>query len=210
MKIRSFPVLFIVLLACNQKADKRTNNETTTDTSGKTQNIVQDNSVNPYAGVDISPMDMSYYPPDYPQQKMNSGFNELPSARIIYSRPHLQGRRLFHDVLKYNELWRLGANEATELELFKDAFIQGKKIKAGRYVLYCVPQPGEWTIRLNGNIDSWGLKPDPSKDIASFTVPVTETNNHLEFFTIVFEKKENGGNILMAWDNLEARLPISF
>ena len=210
MRIKFFTVLFLVLVSCNQKKESNEQKDPAIDSAGKTQNIKQENSANPYAGVDISPMDMSYFPPNFPQKKMTDSLGGPPLARIIYSRPHLQGRKLFQGVLKYGEPWRLGANEATEIELFKDATIQGKKIKAGRYVLYCIPQLTEWNIKLNGNIDSWGLKPDPSKDIASFVIPVTETPYHIEYFTLIFDKKDNGGNIIMTWDNLEARLPIEF
>jgi hypothetical protein len=160
--------------------------------------------------MDISPMDMSYFPVNYMKTKMASLTMEPPLARVIYSRPHLQGRHIFHEVLKYGQPWRLGANEATELQLFSDATIQGKKVKAGRYILYCIPQENEWTIVLNGYIDSWGLKQEPSKDIARFTIPITKTNTSLEYFTMVFLGKDKQAELLMAWDNVEARLPISF
>jgi hypothetical protein len=203
-------LLSLSIWACNHKKEKT---NTVTKTDGTTDSITtgkQETAVNPYAPVDISPMDMSYYPADYPKLKMADSISAPPMARVIYSRPHLQGRQLFHDVLKYGEPWRLGANEATELQLYRDASIQGKKLKAGRYVLYCIPQPDTWTIILNSNIDSWGLKPDSTKDIARFAVPVTQTTHHLEYFTIIFEKTDGGTELLMAWDNLEARLPIHF
>jgi Protein of unknown function (DUF2911) len=165
---------------------------------------------NPYDPIDISPMDMSYYPADYPKLKMTKAITAPPVARVIYSRPHLQGRQLFLDLLKYGQPWRLGANESTELQLYRNVTIQNKKVKSGRYVLYCIPKPGKWTIVLNSNIDSWGLQPDSTKDIAYFDVPVKHTNNHLEYFTIIFEKIDNGAELVMAWNNLEARLPINF
>src|SRR5262245_27099050 len=74
-----------------------------------------DTTVSTYTSVDKSPMDMSYFPVDYPKLKMTKNELSPPVARVIYSRPHLQGRQLFHDVLKYGEHWRLGANEATEI-----------------------------------------------------------------------------------------------
>ena len=172
--------------------------------------IIPGKNENPYAVVDISPMDMSYYPVDYPQQKMVKAISTLPLARVIYSRPHLQGRRLFQDLLKYGDPWRLGANESTELDIYSDAYIQDKKIKAGRYVLYCIPQPDNWTIIINSNIDSWGLHPDSTKDIVRFIIPVKQTANHLEYYTMIFEKTSSGADLLMAWDNLEARLPFRF
>lgn len=172
--------------------------------------VRSDITFNSYAPVDLSPMDMSYYPPDYPKMKMSKSFSGQPKARVIYSRPHLQGRHIFHEVLKYGEPWRLGANEATELQLFTDVTIEGQKIKAGRYVLYCIPQPTEWAVVLNTNTDAWGLQPDTSKDLARFTVPVKQTSNSLEYFTMVFEDTPAGTNLLMAWDNAEIRLPIRF
>ncbi|MBK6936330.1 MAG: DUF2911 domain-containing protein [Chitinophagaceae bacterium] len=166
--------------------------------------------LNPYAAVDVSPIDMAYFPADYPKLKMANQAVGEPLARVIYSRPHLQGRHIFHEVLKYGEPWRLGANESTELELFSDVSIKGKKIKEGRYVLYCIPQPDTWTVVINNNTDSWGLQPDKSKDIGKFEVPATKTNNSIEYFTIIFEKTNAGANLLMAWDDTEVRLPLLF
>jgi len=191
------------------------NNETKTSTITDKQNddtvtIKPDNSINPFDPTDISPMDMSYFPVDYPQSKIQGGGTEPPKARVIYSRPHLGGRRLFQNLLSYNEPWRLGANEATEIDLYKDATIQGKKIKAGRYILYCIPEKEKWTIVLNGNIDSWGLHPDTSQDIARFQIPITTTTSSLEYFTMYFKQLNAGAELVMAWDYLEARLPMSF
>lgn len=181
--------------------------------------VVQRDSTNPavpgrnsnaYAPVDVSPMDMSYYPEDYPKMKMSKKISSPPHARVVYSRPHLQGRQLFHEVLRYGEPWRLGANEATELDLYKEVTIQGKSIAPGRYTLYCVPEKDNWIIAINSNIDSWGLEPDPSKDIARFSVPIKQNSNALEYFTIVFRQVDGATGLLMAWDNIEAFLPISF
>ena len=97
--------------------------------------------------LDKSPLDVSYYPSNYPIIKMR-GQTALaePAARILYSRPQLNGRTIFGEEIKYNEVWRLGANEATEIELFKNAVIGGKKVPKGRYTLYCIPTATKWTI----------------------------------------------------------------
>ena len=165
---------------------------------------------NTYAPVDISPMDMSYFPVDYPKIKMANGTVAPPVARVVYSRPHLQKRRLFSGILKHDEPWRLGANESTEIDLYKNVTIDGKKIKAGRYILYCIPHKDSWTIVLNSNIDSWGLKQDPAKDIERFKVSATFNNPILEYFTMVFEKTDTGANLVIGWDDVVVKLPISF
>jgi hypothetical protein len=41
-------------------------------------------------------------------------------------------------------------------------------------------------------------------------VPVKKTDNRIEYFTMVFEKAGAGANLLMAWDNVEARLHLNF
>src|SRR5437868_8613217 len=50
---------------------------------------------NPYAVIDISPMDMSYFPVDYSKRKMAHEISTPPVMRVIYSRPHKQGRVIF-------------------------------------------------------------------------------------------------------------------
>ena len=170
----------------------------------------QEVEINPYASVDISPMDMCYFPVDYPKIKMANPKVGPPVARVIYSRPHLQRRALFNGILKYGELWRMGANEATEIDFYRTVSIQGKKIPAGRYILYGIPQPDKWTIILNSNIDSWGLKQDPAMDVARFEVPVSTNGITLEYFTLVFEKTNTGADLVIAWADIVARLPIEF
>ena len=203
--------VFLLSFSCSNKKESNSINVNDITKGDSAATIKPEKTINVYSPVDVSPMDMTYFPVDYPKLKMSKAFvASSPFARVIYSRPHLQGRHIFHEVLKYGEPWRLGANEATELELYNDATIQGKKIKAGRYILYCIPQQKEWTIVLNDNTDIWGLQQDPSKDIARFIVPVKETANSLEFFTMVFEGTNSRASLLMAWDNVEVRLPFSF
>ena len=200
----------LLLFSCDQKNEKSKTDITNVTKDDSSISVKREKSINTYSPVDVSPMDISYFPADYPKLKMSNSTTALPKARVIYSRPHLQGRKLFPDVLKYGEPWRLGANEATELDLYTDAAIQGKKIKAGRYILYCIPEQDKWTIILNSNIDSWGLHPDSSKDIARFIVPTGKTANAIEFFTIIFQQTATGADLLMAWDDWEVKLPFTF
>jgi hypothetical protein len=203
-----FFLCVMLALACNGKKGQPGKNDT-----GKKDTLRTDkpeNFYNPYAQVDISPMDMSYFPPDYPILKMDNPRLAPPVMRVIYSRPHLQGRRLFQNLLKYNEPWRLGANEATEIQFFRNVTIQKTKVPAGRYIMYCIPEPDRWTLVLNSNTDTWGLKMVPEKDLFRFTVPIARGHPSLEYFTMVFQKTETGANLLMAWDDIVALLPIEF
>lgn len=204
---------FIILISLLSFSCNNGNKDATKIDVNKEDSILPikpDNSINPFDPIDVSPMDMSYFPVDYPQLKTSKATVLPPKARVIYSRPHLGGRRLFHNLLKYGEPWRLGANEATEIDFYSTATIQNKKIKAGRYILYCIPEKENWTIILNDNIDSWGLHPDAAQDILRFQIPVITANSPLEYFTMYFKETKSGADLKMAWDYFEAILPISF
>lgn len=199
-----------VLLSCNDQPEPSQPSFTDSgwvdanDTSG----AVIDNPY--FVDTDRSPMDMVYFPLDYPKLKMANGkLLARPMIRVVYSRPHLS-RRHFSDILAYDTPWRLGANESTEIEFFRDVKIDGKVLKQGRYILYCIPRENDWIIAINSNTDTWGLQQDSALDVQRVVVPVTHKNPRLEFFTITFESRQNGANLVMAWDDVVAKLEIDF
>ena len=199
-------LLAVFLFSCGGKKQ-----DTSSDSSGKPDTtIVNTQTANPYAIIDISPMDMSYFPVNYSQRKMTHDISAPPVMRVIYSRPHKQGRDIFGNLLKYGEPWRLGANEASEIEFFQNVTIQGKKVNAGRYIIYCIPYEDKWTLILNNDIYTWGLKIDSTKDLMKFDIPVKKAPVNFEYFTMVFQAIPNGAELVMAWDDTEARLPINF
>ena len=155
-------------------------------------------------------MDMSYFPVDYPIQKMSGQVKNAPIARVIYSRPHRQGRKIFGSLLKYGEPWRLGANEATEIEFFQPVSIQEKRVGKGKYIMYTIPYQDKWTIVFNTNLNSWGLTPNAEDDVFKFDVPIQIASQSIEYFSMVFQATEAGADLVIAWDNIVARLPIQF
>ena len=160
--------------------------------------------------LDKSPLDITYYPANYPILKMRGQANGEPLARIVYSRPQKKGRSIFGEEVKYNEVWRVGANEATEIELFKNAMIGGKKIPKGRYSLYCIPTESKWTIIFNKDLYSWGsFMYRTEKDIARIDVPVKRNTEEVEALTMYFESAGTNHLVIM-WDMLKVNVPVSF
>ncbi len=200
--------LILLLCSCGQETKNKVPVTVHPSRDSTTASLAE--TANGFAAVDISPMDMSYFPVDYPKMKMTSRTTPPPVVRVTYSRPHLQNRRLFPDILKYGEPWRLGANEATELMVYNGVQIQDSKVKAGRYTIYCVPQRDHWTIVLSTNTDTWGLKQDSSLDVHRFDIPISTGHPRLEYFTLVFEKADKGAHMVIAWDDVIARLPLVF
>ncbi len=211
LSIAVFALLPVLFSSCNQKTDNNPTAET------KVLRIPVSVNDSLLLSIDKSPMDMSYFPDDYPKQKMVTPNMANPMARVIYSRPQKNGRIIFADssvtqnvIQHYGQDWRLGANEATEIEFYKEVTINSKKISAGRYILYCIPFADKWKIIINQNLYSWGLHIDKAKDIAEIEIPVIKNNVQIEFFTMLFQKSTYGCDLVMAWGDVKAVLPISF
>ncbi|HEX8279275.1 MAG TPA: DUF2911 domain-containing protein, partial [Segetibacter sp.] len=93
-------------------------------------------------------------PPATATETTNSG----NTITINYSRPSLKGRTLGKNIAPFGEVWRTGANEATTLEITKDAKIEGKPLPKGKYSLYTIPGEKTWTIIFNKTWDQWGTE----------------------------------------------------
>jgi len=160
--------------------------------------------------VDKSPMDVSYYPNNYPILKIQNKATEPLVARILYSRPQKQGRKIFGELVEYGKVWRLGANEATEIEFYKDVKIGGKKVLKGRYTLYAIVNEDVWTMILNKDTDTWGaFKYDSKKDMLRTDVPVQKTDEVVESMSMMFEKSATGISLIIAWEQVKVTLPIT-
>ena len=166
----------------------------------------------PLPPLDKSPMDMCYYPVDYPILKIQHKTDDPPVARVIYGRPQKNSRSIFGDLVPYDMVWRMGANEATEIEFFRDVKIEGKKLAKGRYTLYAIPSTDKWTLVLNKETDTWGaFGYDEKKDVLRSDVKVDTMPDPIDVFTICFEGTDkNKTNLMIGWDNKEVRLPIKW
>ncbi|MFZ1528116.1 MAG: DUF2911 domain-containing protein [Ferruginibacter sp.] len=160
--------------------------------------------------VDKSPMDMSYYPSNYPLLKVQGKTNEALIARVIYGRPMKNGRVIFGNLLEYGKIWRLGANEATEIEFFNNVKIGTTPVKKGRYTLYAIPDSARWTFVLNRDMYVWGsFIYNEKKDVLRISVPVQPQAEIIETFSLFFEKAAKGFTLNAVWDNIKVALPIS-
>jgi len=166
--------------------------------------------------MDASPMDAAYFPPRaafraFAKSDEEKKANE-PKIRVIYSRPQKKDRDVFPGLQKYGEVWRLGANESTEVMFFTDVKIGNTTLKTGRYTMYCVPQESEWEIHFSTDNDGWGqysFKPEES-GVAKITVPTQTPKSPIEAFSIMFEAVDDGTHMIMGWDDQMVRVPIQF
>jgi Protein of unknown function (DUF2911) len=160
--------------------------------------------------LDKSPLDVIYFPNGYTTAKKNGRDVGKLVARVVYSRPSKEGREIFGKLVEYGKVWRLGANESTEVQFFEPVKIDGKPVAPGRYSLFAIPQADKWIIVLNKGTDSWGaFTYDQSVDVLRVDVPVSAMESPFESFTMAFIKAESGFSLFMGWDAASVVLPIS-
>ena len=137
-----------------------------------------------FRGLDKSPMDMAYYPDDYAHDRKFAPAKigtDKAMIRATYGRPGKKDREIFGTKLApYGKVWRLGADEASEVKFYQDVMVGGKKIPAGTYTLYAIPTEKDWTVIFSSDLDQWGAYSyNESLDVARVTVPVQKMEAHL-------------------------------
>lgn len=149
--------------------------------------------------VDVSPMDLIIY--------KNNADEVL--ARVIYSRPLKRDREIFGNLVPFGEVWRTGANEATELTLYKDMKVADVVVEAGTYTIYTIPGEKEWTVILNNRTNTWGAyEYSDQEDRVRIKVPVRNAPATIESFSMAFVTRTDGADLLMGWDDKFVEVPF--
>ena len=132
-------------------------------------------------------------------------------VKITYSQPQKKNREIFGHLVPFGEVWRTGANEATELTTTKDIMIETIILKAGTYSLFTIPEKDKWIIIINADVGLWGsYNYNVQKDIWRFEVPVLSSDKIFEAFTIIFDHRNDVADLLIMWDKTKVSIPIKF
>ncbi|MGK7391972.1 MAG: DUF2911 domain-containing protein [Candidatus Cyclobacteriaceae bacterium M2_1C_046] len=134
-------------------------------------------------------------------------------VKITYSQPHRRGRQVFGSLVPYNQVWRTGANEATEMTTTGNLIIKDKVLPAGTYSIFTIPEEHKWTVIISAQVGLWGAYNYNEKfDVMRVDLPVLSTRNDVvwEPFTIEFEQKNDEADLVMLWDQTRVNIPIKF
>ena len=125
---------------------------------------------------------------------------------IAYSSPSVKDRKIWGDLVPYDQVWRAGANEATTFETDKDITVQGKKLPAGKYSFFLIPKAsGTWTAVFNKEPKQWGAyKYEQAKDALRVEVKTKTLPAKQEALTYKVDKK----GFTMDWDKVSVPVEI--
>lgn len=131
------------------------------------------------------------------------------NVEVHYSQPSMRGRKIFGGLVPYGQVWRTGANEATEITFKKDGTFAGQQVQAGTYTLYTIPSEDNWEIILNSKLGQWGaFKYESIKDydVVEATAPAKHIHKKVETFTIEVNKHD----LTLEWEHTRVAIPMDF
>jgi hypothetical protein len=128
-----------------------------------------------------------------------------------YSRPAVRGREIWGELVPFDKVWRAGANASTKIEFSTDVKIGGKDVKAGKYAIYIIPNPDEFTFIISSYIDGWGVGDyTEATDVVRVKSPVERNQMGQENMLFSIDKITNNSCVLnLTWGNVKTGFDIS-
>ncbi|MBD3617142.1 MAG: DUF2911 domain-containing protein [Gracilimonas sp.] len=133
-------------------------------------------------------------------------------VKVVYGQPYRRGRTIFGDLQPWGEVWRTGANEATEITITDPVLMGDQAINSGTYTLFTIPGPDSFTVILNHELGQWGaFEYNPERDYKRMKFPVQKLSTPVEAFTIEFSEPEYSMSTMsLKWDRVRVDIPIRF
>ncbi|MFY9556201.1 MAG: DUF2911 domain-containing protein [Blastocatellia bacterium] len=118
---------------------------------------------------------------------------------IDYGRPSLKGRDIF-SMVQPGMVWRLGMNQATQIETTGDLVVAGTVVKAGKYTLWAKKTGADsWTLAFHPKTGVWGQPELKDGYIAELPLKTEKAGESAEQFTITLADKGGKAAIRIHW-----------
>ena len=125
------------------------------------------------------------------------------TVTVEYHRPNVKERKIWGELVPFGKVYRLGANDAATIEFSTDVIINGNKIAAGKYALFAIPTPKEWTVIFNKANKQWGAYSyDEKQDLLRFQVKAEESNFTESLSFWFSDLKINSTQLNFCWEKL--------
>jgi hypothetical protein len=127
---------------------------------------------------------------------------------VEYSSPRVKGRqgKIWGDMLPYGEVWRAGANDATEVTFGQSVLVEGEPLPAGTYSMFIVPGEEEWTAIFNEATGISGTEYESVKDQNALQVSVNPRKNPELREDLAYEVAD--GELQLHWEYLVIPIAI--
>jgi len=130
---------------------------------------------------------------------------------VEYGRPSVRGRKIFGSLIRWDEIWCPGADEATYLSTSKPLKVAGIALPAGKYSLWIQPTEATWTLIFNSEWDTFHTAHRGRADVGRVPMQKETLPENVEQLTFTIEptKPGAGGRIAMAWATTKVSVPFT-
>jgi len=118
---------------------------------------------------------------------------------VDYGRPSARGRTIWGGVVPWGEVWRTGANAATQFSTTKDLLVAGQAVPAGTYTLFTLPGRDATYLIVNRQTGQWGTQYDAGRDLVRIPLTAEKLGQPVERFTIGVAPSGGGGTLSLSW-----------
>lgn len=131
------------------------------------------------------------------------------SFSVDYGRPLARGRKLLGDIIPYDNVWRTGANAATQFTTSGPITVGTLHLPAGKYTLWTAPRANGVDLIVNSQSGQWGTEYDRSRDFGKTPMKTEVANPPVERFTISIGGTDaHSGSLVMEWGSFRWSVPI--
>lgn len=130
---------------------------------------------------------------------------------IEYGRPYTRGRKIFGSLIRWDEVWCPGADEATYLSTSKALKVGSLAVPAGKYSLWIQPTEDVWTLIFNKDWDTFHTAYRSRSDFGRVPMQKETLPSTVEQLTFTIEPNAGapGGHIAMAWATTKVSVPFT-
>jgi hypothetical protein len=122
---------------------------------------------------------------------------------LDYGVPMKRGRDIWGALVRYDQLWRTGANRATHFTTDTPLRFGELLVPAGEYTLYSIPSAGGGTLIINRQTGQNGQQYDQARDLGRITLRARPLSDVVEPFTITVRAANGRGELALQWDQTE-------
>lgn len=146
-------------------------------------------------------------PSQHAQVSQRLGITDI---NIVYSRPLVNGRKIWGSLVPYGQVWRTGANENTTIEFTDPVTIDGQPLAKGIYGLHMIPTENEWTVIFSKNSTSWGsFSYDKAEDALRVNVKPHPADLHNALTYEFDDLKPDSAVVELEWEKLAVPFTVA-
>jgi hypothetical protein len=142
---------------------------------------------------------------------------------VVYGRPYSKNpesgevRKIWGTLVPYDQVWRMGADEATLLLTQQPIVFGNTTISAGAYTLwFLLAKDAPAKLIVNKQIGQWGIKIAPndgyneSLDLLRIDLKKEPLGKTVDQFTMAIVQNPAGGGVLkLQWENTQFSVPFT-